>query len=384
MAPTSDVLHAPTGDAVAAGNVVFTSGCTADQGDGPALSRLDAQVELALDRARQALESLGSSMDNVVKTLFLLTSLDDYGDVRRTETEFYERHAPQLVTTPPAATLMVVPGLALPELRVQYEAVAALDRRRRDSAVTYYPEFWGGRELAYPHVPKEHAKFARSQAIGDLLIVSGCQALDHGTVRVETDDLEAQSRIVLDKVRVAVEEGGGSLADLVKTNVFVKDADALPTYRDVEQAFFGEHAPEVAADPPASTAFVMSELPRPEFLIEVEAFAVVGDARSNGIGLLFPSGCAGTGDTVERQVSSALGELRGVLARAGSTLESVVKITLLLTDSTEREEMHRALLAYYGKHARGLLERPPATTFAQVRAIEPAGARFLVDAVAVA
>ena len=109
-----------------------------------------------------------------------------------------------------------------------------------------------------------------------------------------------------------------------------------------------------------------------------------GDASSNGIGLVFPSVCAGRGDTVERQVSSALGELHGALARAGSTLERVVKITLLLTDATEREAMHDALLAYWDEHAPGLFERPPATTFAQVRATAPAGARFLIDAVAVA
>ena len=36
-------------------------------------------------------------MENVVKTFFLLASLDHYGSVRKTETEFYERYAPQLV-----------------------------------------------------------------------------------------------------------------------------------------------------------------------------------------------------------------------------------------------------------------------------------------------
>ena len=175
-------------------------------------------------------------MDNVVKTFFLLTRLDDYGSVRKTETEFYERYAPQLVTTPPAATLMVVPSLARPEFLVQYEVIAALDRDMPGWAVTYYPEYWAGKELAYPHVPKEHAKFARSQSIGNLLVISGCQALDHETVRVETSDFAEQSRIVLDKIRVAVEETGGSLANLVKTNVFIKDANALTTYREVEQA----------------------------------------------------------------------------------------------------------------------------------------------------
>ena len=212
---------------VVVGNVVFVSGCTCGMRGKLASRQVEDQVNMALENTRRALEAAGSRMDNVVKTFFLLTSLDHYGRVRKSETEFYERYAPQLVRTPPAATLMVVPALARPEFLVQYEVIAALHRDMPGWGVTYYPEFWAGKELAYPHVPKEHAKFARSQSIGNLLVISGCQGLDHETVRVETSDFAEQSRIVLDKIRVAVEETGGSLANLVKTNVFVKDADAL-------------------------------------------------------------------------------------------------------------------------------------------------------------
>jgi enamine deaminase RidA (YjgF/YER057c/UK114 family) len=391
---------------VAVGNVVFVSGCTGGRGGARASRQVEDQVELALENARRALEAVGSRMDNVVKTFFLLTRLDDYGSVRKTETEFYERHAPQLVTTPPAATLMVVPALARPELLVQYEVVAALGRDMPGWGVRYYPEYWAGRELAYPHVPKEHAKFARSQSIGNLLVVSGCQALDHETVRVETGDFAEQSRIVLGKIRVALEETGGSLANLVKTNVFIKDASALTTYREVERAFFREHAPELAAGPPASSVFVMTELPRPEFLVEVEAFAVANadvpgwplhrragtaDAAESATAgrLVFLSACDGGADEgsaptpIEREVEAALEHVRGVLTRAGSSIGKIVKITLLLRDVDDHPEMESALLAYYRGRAPHLVDAPPATTFMQVPAIAGSGARFQVDAVAV-
>ena len=113
---------------VVVGNVVFVSGCTAGKQGELAPRRVEDQVDSALETTRRALEAAGSRMENVVKTFFLLTSLGDYGSVRKTETEFYERHAPQLVATPPAATLMVVPSLARPEFLVQYEVIAALDR----------------------------------------------------------------------------------------------------------------------------------------------------------------------------------------------------------------------------------------------------------------
>ena len=390
---------APT---VTVGNVVFVSGCTCDLAGETAPSRVEDQVELALANTQRALEAAGSRMENVVKTLFLLTSLDDYGRVRATETEFYERHAPQLVRTPPAATLMVAPALARPELSVQYEVIAALDRDARDAGVTYYPERWAGKELAYPHVPKEHPKFARSQSIGNLLVVSGCQALDHDTVRVETDDVAEQSRIVLDKVRVAVEETGGTLANVLKTNVFVKDANALATYRAVERELFRKHAAELASDPPASTAFVMTELPRPEFLIEVEAFAVADAdlpgwsprrrpgteeaAESVAAGdLLFLSACDAVAERdrpIEREISSALDNLRGALERAGTTFGKVVKLTLLLRDAAGYSVLERELRDYCRERAPHLVDAPPATTFMQVPAIVPSDARFQVDAVA--
>jgi enamine deaminase RidA (YjgF/YER057c/UK114 family) len=385
--------------------VVFASGCTGAGPGADAPSRVEEQVELALENARRAVEAVGSRMDNIVKTFFLLTRLEDYGSVRRTETEFYEQHAPQLVATPPAATLMVVPALARPELHVQYEVIAALDRNMPGWGVRYHPEYWAGKELAYPHVPKEHAKFARSQSIGNLLVVSGCQALDHETVRVETSDVAEQSLIVLDKVRHALEGAGGSLDMLVKTNVFIKDASALTTYLEVQRAFFREQAPALASDPPASSVFVMTELPRPEFLVEVEAFAVTDAdvpgwpvrrragtedaAESAGAGrLVFLSACDGAGEgpappTIEREVSTALDDLREALARAGSGIGKLVKITLLLLDADDYPQMQSALLAYYREHAPHLVEAPPATTFTQVPAIVPSGARFLVDAIAV-
>jgi enamine deaminase RidA (YjgF/YER057c/UK114 family) len=312
---------------------------------------VEDQVELALEGARRELETAGSTLNNVVKTFFLLTDLTDYAAVRKTETEYYERHAPLLVTTPPAATLMVVPSLGDPELRVQYEVIAAHDR----ADVTYHPEYWGGKELAYPHVPKEHAKFARSQAIGDLLVVSGCQALDHDTVRVETDDFAEQTRVVLDKVRVAVEEPGGSLADIAKTNVFVKDVSALATYRQVEREFLGVHSP-------ASSVFVVSELPRPEFLVEVEAFALPDGA---GEGLVFVSACAGP------DLRTTFEILDDALAAAGSSADAVVKLTVTYLDAADYPEVERALG-----------ERAGAKSFFQVAAIESAGARFQADAVA--
>jgi 2-iminobutanoate/2-iminopropanoate deaminase len=396
--------HPKFAQSIAIGNLLFVSGCGGQDtlSGKPAPDNAGDQVTVALDKARKALEAAGTSMENIVKTFFLVRSLDDYQAVRKSETEYYEKHAPLLIERPPAATLMVVPALARPEYLVEYEVIAAIDRNTADWGVTYYPEFWGGKELAYPHVPKEHAKFARTQVVGNLVIVSGCQALDHDTVKVETSDFIEQSEIVLEKIKIGMEETGGSLASVVKTNVFLKDLGELQRYREVERAFYEKHVPDIGDNMPASTAIIVDELPRPEFLVEVEAIGV-GEpdspdwpvifypgsrdaAASVGAGnLLFLSGCDG-GDgagTVEDQIIAALDQVQNTLAQAGSSMDNIVKTLMMLRHVEDYPAMRKAEVEYYEKHAPHLVANPPVSTFVQLPAITRAGGLFQIDVTAV-
>ena len=402
--------HPKFAQSIVVGNLIFVSGCVGqDTNTGtPAPENVEDQVKLALKYAELAMKTAGSSMENIVKTFFLIKDLDNYQQVRKTETEYYSEHAPYLVENPPAATLMVVPSLARPEFQVEYEVIGVVDRTMPGWGVKYYAEYWGGKELAYPHVPKEHAKFARSQVVGNLVILSGCQALDHDSVRVETTDFNEQSRIVLEKLRVGMEETGGSMSSLVKTNVFLKDLNDLQQYREVEQAYFQEHAPDLARNPPASTAIVVSELPRPEFLVEVEAFGVIDERApdwttkyypgsidaTSGVSagnLLFLSGCDGSNpnngeietDIVEQQIIVALSKVRVALERAGSSMDKVVKTLMMLRNLEDYPKMRKTEVEYYQQHAPHLVSNPPVSTFVQLPGITSPAALFQIDVTAV-
>ncbi|MCZ7564696.1 MAG: Rid family hydrolase [Burkholderiales bacterium] len=408
--PDVPAEYAGFAESVSVGNLVLLSGCTGqdDTTSGPPPAAIADQVRIALDKVRRAMENAGGTMNGIVKTFFFATSLADYPQVRKTETEFYLEHAPALVKTPPAATFIVVESLAKPEYLIEYEALGVLDRAAADWRVTYHPEFWGGTELAYPHVPKEHAKFARTQVVGNLVIVSGCQALDHDSVRVETDDLYEQSEIVLDKLKIGMEEAGGSLGNLVKTNVLIDDLASLGPYREVEREYFLRHAPALLDAPPASTVFVAKSLPRPEFKIEVEAYGVVDRAAPGAraeyyaggadapaavaVGkLLFVSGCDGSdphsgryaSGNVEAQLAAAFDKLRAAIERAGGTMNGIVKTVLMLRRAEDYPAMRRAELAYHHKHATALVARPPACTYLQMPSLADPDALFQVDAVAV-
>ena len=354
------------------------------------------------------METAGSSLENVVKTFILARSLDDYQRIREIEVEYYSEHAPYLVENPPAATLMVVASLARPKFLFEYELIGVIDRNAPDWGVTYYPEYWGGKKLAYPHVPKGHPKFARTEVVGNLVIVSGCQALDHDSAQVETDDFEEQTRISLEKIKIGMEETGGSLNNLVKTNVFLKNVNELPRYRDVERAYFEEHAPQLANNRPASTAMVVSEPPRSEFLIEVEAFGVVDKTApewttkyypgnrdaSAGVSagrLLFLSGCDGSdpktgnvaADDVEQQIIAALDKVKAALEDAGSSMDKVVKTLMMLRHLEDYPKMRKTEVEYYQDHAPHLVPNPPVSTFMQLPAISSPGTLFQIDVTAV-
>ena len=73
------------------------------------------------------MEEVGSSMNNVIKTLILMKDTKHYLIMRRTELEFYQKNAPFLVENPPASTIMGV-NLGKPEYLIEIEVVGVISR----------------------------------------------------------------------------------------------------------------------------------------------------------------------------------------------------------------------------------------------------------------
>ena len=111
--------------------------------------------------------------------------------------------------------------------------------------------------------------FSRAVRVGNRIIVSG-------TAPVEPDgsstsgDAAAQTRRCFAIILAAIEELGGSAADVVRTRMFITD----PADADAVGAVHGELFRDVR---PASTMVVISALLRPEWRIEIEAEALVGN-----------------------------------------------------------------------------------------------------------
>ena len=103
---------------------------------------------------------------------------------------------------------------------------------------------------------------------GKTVYVAGQTALDVNGNLVGGSDVGAQAEQVFQNLQQVLRAAGASLLDVVKLTSFLTSPDGLPGYREARS----KHFPE---EPPASTLLVVSALARPEFLVEVEAVAVL-------------------------------------------------------------------------------------------------------------
>jgi enamine deaminase RidA (YjgF/YER057c/UK114 family) len=104
---------------------------------------------------------------------------------------------------------------------------------------------------------------------GRTVYVAGQVALDSTCQVVGSGDFRSQAEQVFRNLDRAMTSVGGSLQDVVKTTTFITDLKYLPALREVRAKHLD------AARPPASTLLVVSSLARAEFLIEIEAVAVL-------------------------------------------------------------------------------------------------------------
>ncbi|ELS57821.1 RidA family protein [Streptomyces viridochromogenes] len=104
---------------------------------------------------------------------------------------------------------------------------------------------------------------------GRFVAVSGQLALDEDGRLVGEGDPAAQARQVFENLRRCLAAAGATFDDVIKLTYFLTDMAHLPAVR----AARAEHIPDDRL--PAASAVRVAGLVRPEFLMEIEAFAVV-------------------------------------------------------------------------------------------------------------
>jgi len=106
---------------------------------------------------------------------------------------------------------------------------------------------------------------------GRTLYIAGQLALDKDGNLVGRGDFRAQVKQVFENLKARLAEGGASFNDVVKLNYYLTDASEIQALRDLRNSYINTE------NPPASTLVVVKQLVREEYLLEVEAIAVVNE-----------------------------------------------------------------------------------------------------------
>lgn len=111
--------------------------------------------------------------------------------------------------------------------------------------------------------------YSRAVRVGPFVCVAGNTAAGPDGP-VGGVDIGEQTREALRRIKGALEQTGASLADVVRTRVFVTDISSWEKVGAVHTEFFADILP-------ASTIVEVAGLVYPELLVEIEADAFVGD-----------------------------------------------------------------------------------------------------------
>lgn len=110
--------------------------------------------------------------------------------------------------------------------------------------------------------------YSRAVRVGNLVEVTGTVAVDEeGTLR-GGDSAYEQTRFILQKIRHTLEKTGARMEDVVRTRLFVTDIKRWEEYGRAHAEFFAHIRP-------CTTMVEVSRLISPEFLVEIEATAVI-------------------------------------------------------------------------------------------------------------
>jgi 2-iminobutanoate/2-iminopropanoate deaminase len=126
------------------------------------------------------------------------------------------------------------------------------------------------RRISSPHVPEPPPQtWSNALVVGNQVFIAGMVARDGSGAAAGGDSMYGQSKAIFEKIRHVMEAAGGRMDDIVKVVIFVTDIKRREEVWKARREVF-------TGDFPVSTLVEVRALAAPEFLVEVEAVAVLG------------------------------------------------------------------------------------------------------------
>jgi 2-iminobutanoate/2-iminopropanoate deaminase len=106
------------------------------------------------------------------------------------------------------------------------------------------------------------------EARGKLVFISGMTSRRADGTIAGIGDIEVQTRQVCENLKAAVEAAGGTMDDIVRVDVYVRNMEHFDQIHKVRREYF-------KAPAPASTMVEICKMTSPDYLIEINAIAVL-------------------------------------------------------------------------------------------------------------
>lgn len=117
--------------------------------------------------------------------------------------------------------------------------------------------------------PQPIGPYSQAVQAGGFLFCSGQVALDAKTGQVAAQDVEGQTRKVMQNVQSVLEAAGCDFSSVVKTTIFLKSMNDFPKVNEIYGSYF-------KSAPPARSTVEVSRLPK-DVLVEIEVIAQVNE-----------------------------------------------------------------------------------------------------------
>jgi 2-iminobutanoate/2-iminopropanoate deaminase len=122
--------------------------------------------------------------------------------------------------------------------------------------------------ISTDRAPKAIGPYSQAVVINGFAFLSGQIPIDPETNKLIEGDVVAQTVRVLENIKIVLEACGSSLAQVVKTTVFVKDLGEFAVINETYSRYFPEN-------PPARSTVEAARLPR-DVRVEIDCIAVAG------------------------------------------------------------------------------------------------------------
>jgi len=349
----------PYSHGVRVGEMIFLHGAVGFDPRGnlpgsiPGRADMQGQSHQTIDNMATALDLLGGSLGDVVKVrAFLPNHCRPSHGGQPSFDETFDAIYRQRFQTPHPARAALQHSLFLEDLLVEIEAMAIVNQSKQ--------------LITSDRLPPLQRPYAQGGIrVGDWLFLRGFTSQNQHNDLVGRGEMRAQTEQVFANMAVVLDEVGGSLADLVQTQVTLTDYHSYAAYNEVYNR-------QVREPFPTRTTF-QGGLGREGLLIEIESIAALGGERltidsstpellqrrgdviytdalppasaayANGVrvgDLMFIAGqvgvdaqrrLVGPGD-VRAQTRQVIETIQTSLRLAGLDLDDVVKTTVMLAD----------------------------------------------------